>query len=88
MPRTTSIGGLVGHLILRPRLYGAAVRAAWRFRRRGWYRVPPFLPLPSPEYLDWRLHTAYGEEGAGPSAHEFERYLRWMDRMQRSRRKD
>jgi hypothetical protein len=62
------------------------LRAAWRFRARGWWRRPPFLPLPPREYLDWRLHTAYGDGGQEPTAEEMERYVRWANRMYRDRR--
>lgn len=61
------------------------LRAAWRFRARGWWRRPPFLPLPPREYLAWRLHTAYGERGE-PTADELKRYLRWANRMHRTRK--
>ncbi|MGH7129164.1 MAG: hypothetical protein ACREIV_11400 [Planctomycetaceae bacterium] len=74
-------------VVRRPRLYLPACRAAWRFRRRGWYRRSPFLPVPPPEYVAWRLHTAYGSGGGGPSGDELERYLVWTERMQRARRK-
>jgi hypothetical protein len=60
--------------------------AAWRFRRSGWYRRPPFLPLPPAAYLDWRMHTAYGESGE-PRPEEVGRYLRWSARMSRPGRK-
>jgi hypothetical protein len=53
---------------------------AWRFRRRGWWRRPPFLPLPAVDYLRWRMHTAYGEYGAVPPAYDVIRYARWAVR--------
>ncbi|HEX9106203.1 MAG TPA: hypothetical protein VF832_03225 [Longimicrobiales bacterium] len=59
-----------------------ALRAGLRFRARDWARRPPFLPLPPREYIDWRLHTAYGSSGM-PAAHEVERYLGWVDRMRK-----
>ncbi len=59
-----------------------ALRAGWRFRARGWLRRPPFLPLPPREYIEWRLHTAYGATGA-PQPREVERYLHWVDRMRK-----
>lgn len=68
--------------LTRPGLWPSMMGAAWRFRRAGWYRRPPFLPLPPAEYLDWRMHTAYGESGE-PRADEIERYLRWSARMSR-----
>lgn len=78
--------GLAARVLLRPRLWPMLLRTAWRFRRRDWYRRPPFLPLPPRRYLAWRLHTAYADERALPPAPELERYLRWTDRMRRMRR--
>ena len=51
--------------------------AAWAFRRRDWYRRPPFLPLPSSAYLKWRLDTEYGDPEAVPPIHDLRRFLRW-----------
>ena len=65
------------HSIVRPKLLYYIAATAWRFRRRGWYRRPPFLPLPSNEYVAWRMYTAYGREDAEPSIEEAERYFRW-----------
>jgi len=77
------VRGLVGPLLRHPSLWPHLLSAAWRFRRRDWYRRAPFLPLPSPAYLEWRLHTAYGEEGRAPRPDEVGRYLRWTRRMNR-----
>lgn len=63
--------------VRRPALAVNLLRVSWRFRSRIWYRRFPFLPLPDSEYLKWRLHTAYGEDGAVPSAEDIERYARW-----------
>ena len=67
--------------IRRPRMIPYLIRAAWAFRARGWYRRPPFLPLPPRSYLRWRLETAYGDPDAEPPVDEFERYLVWSARM-------
>jgi len=56
------------------------VRVAWRFRDRQWNRRPPFLPLPSREYVRWRMHTAYGSYDAVPPAADVVRYARWAAR--------
>jgi hypothetical protein len=55
----------------------ALLRVAWRFRRRGWWRRAPFLPLPSVTYVRWRMHTAYGDDQAIPPVADVERYARW-----------
>ena len=58
----------------------ALLRVGWRFRRRGWWRRPPFLPLPDRTYLRWRMHTAYGEHDTVPPAEDVIRYARWAVR--------
>ena len=63
-----------------PRTAAALVRVGWRFRARDWYRRFPFLPLPSSEYLRWRMYTAYGDERAVPPADDVVRYARWAVR--------
>jgi len=55
----------------------------WAVRRRGWYKRPPFLPLPSARYLRWREETAYGDGNQGPSTSETRRFLRWAARIRR-----
>jgi hypothetical protein len=63
-----------------PALGVALLRVAWRFRRRGWYRRPPFLPVPSRDYVRWRMYTAYGDYDAVPPAEDVVRYARWAVR--------
>jgi hypothetical protein len=61
----------------RPILALDLIRVSWRFRSNDWYRTFPFLPLPDPTYLRWRMYTAYGDYDAVPSASDVERYARW-----------
>jgi hypothetical protein len=58
----------------------ALLRVAWRFRERGWYRRFPFVPLPSREYVRWRMLTAYGSYDFVPPAADVVRYARWAAR--------
>jgi hypothetical protein len=69
--------GILGRALRRPRLLPQMARAAWRFRARGWWRRAPFLPVPPREYLDWRMHTAYGNYDAIPPVKDVVRYARW-----------
>jgi len=81
-------GAMFRVILRRPLLLPPLLGLAWRSRRREWYRRPPFLPLPSRAYLEWRMDTAYGDPDFRPPAHEIARYLRWtggMRRMNRSR---
>jgi hypothetical protein len=68
---------LAGRAAVNPRVARDLVSLAWSVRRRNWYREPPFLPLPPPEYLRWRMLTAYGDEDAVPPADDVVRLARW-----------
>lgn len=76
---------IAARALRRPRLLPSLIRAAWRFRARGWWRRPPFLPIPPRRYLEWRMHTAYGDDGRTPTVDELDRYIRWANRMYRTR---
>jgi len=71
---------LAARALLRPALAADLLRVAWRFRARGWWRRPPFLPLPARAYLRWRMHTAYGDADAVPPAEDVVRYATWVGR--------
>jgi hypothetical protein len=71
---------LIGKSLRNPAVGIALVRVGWRFRRRGWYKQVPFLPLPDGEYVRWRMHTAYGRDDAVPPADDVIRYARWATR--------
>jgi hypothetical protein len=73
---------LIARSIASPPTGLALVRVGWRFRRRGWYRRPPFIPLPDADYVRWRMHTAYGHDGVVPPASDVIRYARWATREQ------
>lgn len=38
---------------------------------------PPFLPVPSPRYIRWRMYTAYGDDKAVPPIDDAIRYALW-----------
>jgi len=73
--------GLALRALVRPRLARDLLRLAWSFRARDWYRRFPFLPLPPPEYLRWRMFTAYGDEQAVPPLPDVIRFARWRRRV-------
>ncbi|HEY3140365.1 MAG TPA: hypothetical protein VGJ86_04510 [Acidimicrobiales bacterium] len=81
MTRIDGIGNTaraVGAVVGRPGLWLTAVRQARLLARAGWWRRPPFLPLPPRDYLRFRLQTAYGGDGRGPMrGDDLVAYLRW-----------
>lgn len=68
---------LTRRAIIRPRLAIQLLRTLWAFRRRHWYRMPPFIPIPPREYIRWRVYTAYGDADAIPPANDVVRFARW-----------
>lgn len=56
-------GGVAGAVLVRPRLWATAVVQVFRLAAPGWWRRRPFLPLPDPAYLAFRLQTMYGGDG-------------------------
>jgi len=71
---------LAARAIVNPALARDLVTVAWRFRRRDWLTHPPFLPLPSRDYLAWRMYTAFGDSHAVPTVQDVIRYARWARR--------
>lgn len=71
------VASLSARALINPRLALDLVSAGWAFRRRHWWRRAPFLPLPDPAYMAWRMYTAYGSESAVPPAEDVVRFARW-----------
>jgi hypothetical protein len=63
-------------VLIRPWLWWVALRQVARMARPEWWRRPPFLPLPPPAYLRFRLETAYGV-AAAPAPADLVAYLEW-----------
>lgn len=83
MSRAGSGRRLVGWLLVvaavatRPTLWVVGLRQVLRLAPRGWWRRPPFLPLPDGDYLAFRMVTQYGDARAVPVADDVVAYLRW-----------
>ena len=69
---------------LRPWLWPTAGRQAVELAPRGWWRRRPFLPLPDPAYLAFRLETMYGGAERRPRGGDVVDYLRWCRSYRRS----
>jgi hypothetical protein len=68
---------VVWAVLRRPSLWTTALRQLLRLAGRGWWRRPPFLPLPDRTYLGFRLLTAYGDPNRSPDPDDVLAYLRW-----------
>ena len=78
-----SVAGLGGWapavlaVVRRPSLWAVAVTQLLRLAAPGWWRRPPFLPLPDRAYLRFRMSTAYGDPDRAPEPHDVVTYLHW-----------
>jgi hypothetical protein len=68
----------------RPALWPTAARQAHRLTPTGWWRHPPFLPMPDRAYLAFRLETQYGHATAAPDPADLLAYLRWCRTQDRA----
>lgn len=64
-------------VLLRPRLWLVALRQALRMAPARWWRHRPFLPLPDPAYLTFRMETQYGPASGTPRSEDVVSYLEW-----------
>ncbi len=67
----------------RPDLWRTAAVQARRLARPGWWRRPPFLPVPDPAWMAFRTRTAYGDEGHPPEPDDVLAWLDWCRRWDR-----
>lgn len=73
--------GLGRYLVSRPRDVVTLSRAGWRLRRRGWWRRPPFLPVPAKEYWEFRMKTVGVEPDGQVSPRAVLEAARWSLRQ-------
>ncbi len=77
----------VGAIARRPRLWTTAARQARRLAPTGWWRRPPFLPVPAKDYVGFRTLTQYGEIGRSPTPEDVVDYLAWCRDWDQTRRR-
>lgn len=79
---TSWVGRAALAVAVRPGLWGVAVAQSLRLGAPGWWRRWPPVPVPAPEYLRFRMQTAYGDAAARPSPEDVVAYLEWCRRIE------
>lgn len=64
-------------VVRRPSLWTTAVVQVFRLARRGWWKRPPFLPLPAADYLAMRATVQYGDPKHSLEVEDLLKYLMW-----------
>lgn len=80
-----AVARVVTALAIRPGLWPTAVVQLFALAPTGWWRRRPFLPLPAPAYLAFRLQTMYGRPGHRPVPDDVVAYLEWCRELRRRR---
>jgi hypothetical protein len=75
------LGAAAVALTRHPSLWPTAVVQLLVLARPGWWKRWPPLPEPDPEYLRFRLQTAYGDPTREPEPDDVVAYLKWCRRM-------
>ncbi|GAC1317987.1 MAG: hypothetical protein NVSMB12_16380 [Acidimicrobiales bacterium] len=70
-------GPAAAAVIRRPWLWPTAVRQVRVLAPTGWWRRRPWLPLPDPAYLEFRMLTQYGDGNHAPAPDDVVTYRRW-----------
>lgn len=75
--------GVARGLAVRPSLWPTAVVEVLLLARPKWWRHAPFLPLPDPAYVRFRLETQYGSGAVADRMrpHDVVEYLDWCRDM-------
>jgi hypothetical protein len=68
-------------VLARPSLWGVALVQLVRLAPTGWWRRPPFLPVPDRDYLRFRMQTQYGDADHAAEPQDLVTYLRWCRRF-------
>lgn len=76
MTLTALLGAAVA-IARHPSLWWTALVQARRLTPRGWWRRRPFLPVPDPAYVRFRLVTMYGDDQRPLDPDDLVLYLRW-----------
>jgi hypothetical protein len=69
----------------RPDLWATAAVQVKRLARPQWWRRWPPLPVPDPDWLSFRLRTAYGDPRHVPEPEDVTAWLQWCREWDRLR---
>ena len=76
-PSPSWLGPVAAAVARHPGLWWTALRQLWALAPNGWWRRRPWLPLPDPSYLRFRLVTQYGDATHTPEPGDVVTYLHW-----------
>jgi len=69
---------IVVAVLFRPSLWATALTQAFRLIPRRWWARSPFLPLPTRDYIRFRVQTQYGDQDHVVEVADVLSYLNWL----------
>ena len=75
------LGPAAAAVVVRPGLWGVALRQSLRMAVPGWWRRWPPVPRPDPDYVRFRLQTVFGDGAKVPAPADVVAYLEWCRRF-------
>lgn len=78
------LAGTAWAVLRRPSLWFTALRQWKRTTPAGWWKHRPFLPVPSGDYLKFRMVTQYGDANHRAAPEDVLNYLAWCRRHDRA----
>lgn len=70
-------------MLRHPRLWPTAFRQWRRIVPSRWWRRRPFLPVPTKEYLEFRMLTQYGDNAHDAAPSDVVNFLQWCREWER-----
>ena len=66
-------------VLVRPRLWVIGAVTWCRMLPNGWWRKPPFMPLPDSKFLEFRMVTMYGADGSSAPDLYADDVIAWLE---------
>jgi len=68
---------IASEILIRPRLWRTSVSAFFSLVPERWWMRRPFIPIPDPDVVAWRVTTAYGRDEMTLVWDDVLSYLEW-----------
>ena len=72
-------------LLRKPSLWLTSIRQIFILAKSRWPLIPPFLPFPSNDFLEFRIITYQGESGKLPQTDVVITWLTWVADLEKSK---
>ncbi len=72
-------------LLWKPSLWSTSIKQIFILAKSRWLLIPPLLPFPSNDFLEFRIITYQGESGKLPQTNVVITWLTWVADLEKSK---